>query len=151
MALLDPLFGATAMDEIFSDDASLERMLDFERALARAQAASGLIPPAAAESLNERIHRSVKVELNAAQLPRNTRSLVTLAIMVALNRAEEFRLHVGAAFNHGVTRDQIKQVLLHTAIYCGVPAANSAFHAAAEVSREMDEDAKAKPKKRKRK
>jgi alkylhydroperoxidase/carboxymuconolactone decarboxylase family protein YurZ len=151
MALLDPLFGATAMDEIFSDDASLERMLDFERALARAQAASGLIPPAAAESLNERIHRSVKVELNAAQLPRNTRSLVTLAIMAALNRAEEFRLHVGAAFNHGVTRDQIKQVLLHTAIYCGVPAANSAFHAAAEVSREMDEDAKAKPKKRKRK
>jgi len=151
MALRDPLFGSTVMDEIFSDDASLERMLDFEPALARAQAASVLIPPAAAESLNEPIHGSVKVERNAAHLPRDTRSLVTLAIMVALNRAEEFRLHVGAAFNHGVTRDQIKEVLLHTAIYCGVPAANSAFHTAAEVFREMDENAKAKPKKRKRK
>jgi 4-carboxymuconolactone decarboxylase len=84
-------------------------------------------------------------------LPRNTRSLVTLAIVVALNRAEEFRLHVRAASNQGVTRDQIKEVLLHTAIYCGVPAANSAFHTAAEVFREMDENAKAKPKKRKRK
>ena len=84
-------------------------------------------------------------------LPRDTRRLPTWAMMVALNRAEEFRLHVRAAFHHGVTRGQIKEVLLQTAIYCGVPAANSAFHAAAEVSREMDEDAKAKPKKRKRK
>jgi len=84
-------------------------------------------------------------------LPRHTRSLLTLAMMVALNRGDEFRLHVRAAFNNGVTRDQIKEVLLQSAIYCGVPAANSAFHAAAEVFREMEESAKAKPKKRKRK
>ena len=71
-------------------------------------------------------------------LPRHTRSLLTIATMVALNRGEEFRMHVRAAFNNGVTREEIKEVLLQTAIYCGVPAANSAFHAAAEVFREMD-------------
>ena len=71
-------------------------------------------------------------------LPRHTRSLLTLAMMVALNRPEEFRLHVKAAFNNGVTRDEIKEVLLQCAIYCGVPAANSAFHLAAEVFGELD-------------
>ena len=71
-------------------------------------------------------------------LPRHTRSLLTIAMMVALNRTEELRMHVRAAFNNGVTRDEIKEVLLQTAIYCGVPAANSAFHAAADVFKEMD-------------
>jgi len=71
-------------------------------------------------------------------LPRHTRSLLTLAMMVALNRSDEFRLHVKAAFNNGVTRDEIGEVLLQSAIYCGVPAANSAFHLAAEVFEEMD-------------
>jgi len=66
-------------------------------------------------------------------LPRQTRSMITLAMMVALNRNDEFRMHVRAAVRNGVTRDQIKEVLLQTAIYCGVPAANSAFHAAEEV------------------
>jgi alkylhydroperoxidase/carboxymuconolactone decarboxylase family protein YurZ len=59
-------------------------------------------------------------------------------MMVALNRTEEFQMHVRAALNNGVTRDEIKEVLLQSAIYCGVPAANSAFRAAAEVFREMD-------------
>jgi 4-carboxymuconolactone decarboxylase len=71
-------------------------------------------------------------------LPRHTRSLLTLAMMVALNRGDEFRLHVKAAFNNGVTRDEIKEVLMQSAVYCGVPAANSAFHMAAEVFRELD-------------
>ena len=71
-------------------------------------------------------------------LPRHTRSLLTIAMMVALNRAEELKLHLRAAANNGVTRDEIKEVLLQTAIYCGVPAANSAFHLAAEVFGEMD-------------
>jgi 4-carboxymuconolactone decarboxylase len=65
-----------------------------------------------------------------AGLTRHTRSLLTLAMMVALNRPDEFRLHVRAAAAIGVTRDEIKEVLLQTAIYCGVPAANSAFHLA---------------------
>src|SRR5271155_631342 len=75
-------------------------------------------------------------------LPRQTRSLITLAMMVALNRGDELRMHLRAAFNVGVTREQIKEVLLQTAIYCGVPAANSAFHAAAEVFAELDPNAK---------
>jgi 4-carboxymuconolactone decarboxylase len=73
-------------------------------------------------------------------LPRHTRSLLTLAMMVALNRSEEFRLHVRAAFNNGVTRDEIKEVLLQAAIYCGVPAANSAFHMAGEVFAQIDQE-----------
>ncbi len=66
-------------------------------------------------------------------LSPHTRSLITLAMLVALNREDEFRMHVRAAANNGVTREEIKELLLHTAIYCGVPAANAAFHAAEEV------------------
>ena len=73
-------------------------------------------------------------------LPRHTRSLLALAMMIALNRGEEFRMHLKAAFNNGVTRDQIREVLLQSATYCGVPAANSAFHAAGEVFQEMDRE-----------
>ena len=65
-------------------------------------------------------------------LPRHTRSLLTIAMMVALNRSEELALHLRAAKNNGVTREQIKEVLLQTAIYAGLPAANSGFHFAAE-------------------
>jgi 3-oxoadipate enol-lactonase/4-carboxymuconolactone decarboxylase len=65
-------------------------------------------------------------------LPRHTRSLLTIAMMVALNRGDELRMHIRAAKNNGVTPEQIKEVLLHTAIYCGLPAANAAFHMLAE-------------------
>jgi len=71
-------------------------------------------------------------------LSRHTRSLVTVAMLVALNRPEEFRLHVRAAFNNGVTRDDIKEVLMHAAVYCGVPAANASFHMAEEVFAQME-------------
>ena len=71
-------------------------------------------------------------------LSRHTRSLLTIGLMVALNRSDEFRLHVRAAFNNGVTRDEIREVLLHCAIYAGVPAANSAFHMAEEVFAQME-------------
>jgi 4-carboxymuconolactone decarboxylase len=82
-------------------------------------------------------------------LPRHTRSLLTLAMMIALNRAEEFRMHVKAALNNGVTRDEIKEVLLQSAIYCGLPAANAAFHIASEVFGEADGGKKSRAKKRK--
>lgn len=71
-------------------------------------------------------------------LPRHTRSLLTIAMMVALNRSEELALHLRAAKNNGVTRDEIKEVLMQTAIYCGVPAANSAFHLAQRIFQEED-------------
>lgn len=71
-------------------------------------------------------------------LAQHTRSLITIAMMVALNRSDELRLHLRAAANNGVTRDEIKEVLLQCAIYCGVPAANSAFHMARSVFDEQD-------------
>jgi len=71
-------------------------------------------------------------------LPRHTRSLLTIAMMVSLNRSEELALHLRAAKNNGVTRDEIKEVLLQTAIYAGVPAANSAFHLASRIFAEED-------------
>jgi 4-carboxymuconolactone decarboxylase len=71
-------------------------------------------------------------------LPRHTRSLLTIAMMVALNRIDEFKLHVRAAFNNGVTREEIREVLMQCAIYCGVPAANSAFHWAEDVFAQME-------------
>lgn len=74
-------------------------------------------------------------------LPRHTRSLLTLAMMVALNRGDEFKMHVRAAFNNGVTREEIKEVLLQSAIYCGVPAANAAFHLAEEIFEQMGKTA----------
>jgi 4-carboxymuconolactone decarboxylase len=66
-------------------------------------------------------------------LPRQTRSMITLAMMVALNRPDELQMHLRAALNNGVSREEIQEVLLQTAIYCGVPAANTAFHLAEEV------------------
>ena len=72
-------------------------------------------------------------------LPRQTRSLMTICMMVALNREEELKLHLRAARNNGVSVDQVKEALLQTAIYCGVPAANSAFAIAQQVFSEMPE------------
>jgi len=71
-------------------------------------------------------------------LPRKTRSLLTLSMLVALDREPEFRMHLKAALAIGVTRDEIQELLLQAAIYCGVPAANSAFHAAEEVFDHLD-------------
>ena len=71
-------------------------------------------------------------------LPRHTRSLITIAMMIALNRSDELRLHLRAAANNGVKRSEIQEVLLQAAIYCGVPAANHAFHLAADVFAEAD-------------
>jgi len=72
-------------------------------------------------------------------LPRKTRSMITIAMMVALNRPDELRLHLRAAANTGVTRKELQEVLLQAAIYCGVPAANNAFHTAEEVFADDDE------------
>jgi len=66
-------------------------------------------------------------------LDRRMRSCVTVGLLVVLNRDEELALHIRAALRNGVTADELKEVLLHTAIYCGVPAANSAFRVAARV------------------
>ncbi len=66
-------------------------------------------------------------------LSKHNRSLITIAMLVALNRSAELKMHIKAAFNNGVTKDEIKEVLMHSALYCGLPAANEAIHAAEEV------------------
>jgi 4-carboxymuconolactone decarboxylase len=66
-------------------------------------------------------------------LDRRTRSCITVAMLVALNRNDELALHMRAALTNGVTVDELKEILLQTAIYCGVPAANTAFGVAAKV------------------
>ena len=69
-------------------------------------------------------------------LARRERSLIVLAMMTALGRWEELKLHLKGALNNGVTPDEIKEVLLQAAVYAGVPAANTAFHIAADVLKE---------------
>ncbi len=69
-------------------------------------------------------------------LDRKTRSCVTLTALVALGHWQELELHVRAALRNGLTQDEIKEVLLQTAIYCGVPAANHAFAVAQRVLEE---------------
>ena len=66
-------------------------------------------------------------------LDRKTRSAITLTALVALNHHEELAMHVRAALRNGLTPDEIKEVLLHAAIYCGVPAANRAYAVAQAV------------------
>ena len=72
------------------------------------------------------------------ELPRKTRSMLNLAMLTALNREHEFKLHVRGALRNGVSRDEIREILLQAAIYCGVPAAISAFRQAREVFDAID-------------
>jgi 4-carboxymuconolactone decarboxylase len=74
---------------------------------------------------------------NRPGLDRRTRSLLNLAMITALNRPHELKLHVRGAINNGVTKDEIREVFLQTAIYCGVPAAIDSFRTAREMFREM--------------
>jgi 4-carboxymuconolactone decarboxylase len=71
-------------------------------------------------------------------LPRKTRSMLNLAMLTALNRPHELKLHVKAALKNGVTREEISEVLLQAAIYCGVPAAVDAFRTAREALKEAE-------------
>jgi 4-carboxymuconolactone decarboxylase len=78
--------------------------------------------------------------------PRKTRSMLNLAMLTALNRPKELRLHMRAAIRNGVTKQEFVEVFLQTLIYCGAPAANDSFRMAAEVWREVEaEQTAAKP------
>jgi len=74
-------------------------------------------------------------------LTLHTRSLITLAMLIAINRGAELKMHLRAAFRNGVTEDEIKEVILHSSLYCGLPAANEAYHLAAEVMQERRDHA----------
>ena len=71
-------------------------------------------------------------------LSKKTRSLLNLAMISALNRPHELKMHVAGALRNGVTRDEIREVFMAVAIYCGVPAGVDAFRTAREVFAEMD-------------
>lgn len=74
---------------------------------------------------------------NRPGLDRRTRSMLNLAMLTALNRPHEVKLHVRGAINNGLTKDDIREVLLQAGIYCGVPAAIDSFRIAREVFAEM--------------
>ena len=71
-------------------------------------------------------------------LPRSTRSLVTIGMLAALKAPTELKGHVRGALNNGCTPEEIKEVLLHSIVYCGAPAAQEAFRAAKEVLEEYE-------------
>lgn len=75
---------------------------------------------------------------NRPGLERKTRSFLNLAMIAALNRPHELKLHVRGAINNGLTKDEIKEVFLQVGIYCGVPAAIDSFRVASEVFKEMN-------------
>ncbi len=75
---------------------------------------------------------------NRPGLPRKTRSVMNLCMLIALGKAHELKLHIRGALNNGLTKDEIKEVFLQTAIYCGVPAAVEAFRCAREVFAEEE-------------
>lgn len=72
-------------------------------------------------------------------LDHHTRSMITIAMLIALNREAELKMHLRAAFNNGVTRDELKELIMHSSLYCGLPAANATMHLAQQVFDEMDE------------
>ncbi len=73
---------------------------------------------------------------NRPGLDRRTRSLLNLAMLTALNRPHELRLHLRGALRNGATKEEIREVLMQSAIYCGVPAAMDSFRVAREVFKE---------------
>jgi 4-carboxymuconolactone decarboxylase len=73
------------------------------------------------------------------ELPRNIRSMLTIAMLVALGKPNEIRVHVKGAIANGVTRDQIREILIHASVYCGVPAAVDGFRNAIQALDELGE------------
>jgi 4-carboxymuconolactone decarboxylase len=72
------------------------------------------------------------------ELPKKTRSMLNLAMLCALNRPHELKMHIGGALRNGVSKAEIREVLLQVAIYCGIPAGVDAFRVARETFAELD-------------
>lgn len=71
------------------------------------------------------------------ELPRRIRSMLTIAMLVALGRSQEIRVHVKGAIANGVTEDEIREILMHASVYCGVPAAVDGFRNAVQALDEL--------------
>jgi 4-carboxymuconolactone decarboxylase len=101
-----------------------------DRSLAEADALS--------EDLNRLIHEWVWHDIwSRPGLPLKTRSLINVALLTALNRPRELKLHLKGAFNNGCTVEEIREVLLHTALYAGVPATIDSMHVVRDMLKEM--------------
>ena len=117
-------------DDIFEKGMALRRAVLGDKHVDQAEAKKNHFT----EEFQEFITRYAWGEIWARPgLDRKTRSCITLAMMVALHRQDEFKLHLRGALNNGLNEDEIKEVLLQSAIYAGVPAANAAFHWARDV------------------
>lgn len=76
-------------------------------------------------------------------LDMKTRHISTISMLVAMGRMDELKLHIRATANTGVTRDEVKEIMMHAALYCGVPVAFGAFQIAAQIFAEMDKEKEA--------
>jgi len=130
-----------------SDDHKMETMDDlFERGLAlRREVLGAEYVDKSLQSANEFMMAFQRITTEwcwgyawtRPGLDKKTRSLLNLAMLTALNRSPEIKLHVRGALNNGVTVDEIKETLIHATIYCGIPAGLDAFKAANDVLKEV--------------
>ena len=74
-------------------------------------------------------------------LDHKTRSVITIAMLAAMGRMDELKLHIRATRNTGVSRDEVKEIMMHAALYAGVPVAFGSFQIAAQLFAEMDKEA----------
>jgi 4-carboxymuconolactone decarboxylase len=126
------------------NDELFQRGLEIRRAVLGAEFVDKAL--ASADDFNMPLQRLVTEYCWGAvwgreELPRATRSMLNLAMLAALNRPHELKTHIGGALRNGVSRAEIREVLLQVAIYCGVPAAVDSFRIAREVFAEQDKAA----------
>lgn len=129
------------------NDELFERGLAIRKAVLGAEFVDKAI--ASADDFNRPLQRLVTEYCWGAvwgreELPLKTRSMLNLAMLCALNRPHELKTHIGGALRNGVTREEIREVLLQVGIYCGVPAAVDAFRVAKEALAEWDKAQAAK-------
>lgn len=122
-------------------DESFKKGLEMRRSVLGAEYVDNSI--AAADAFTEDLQRYLTSVCwgdvwNRPGLDRRTRSFLNLSMISALNRPHELKLHIRGALNNGLTRDEIKEVFLQVAIYCGAPAAIESFRLAREVFEEID-------------
>ena len=123
------------------NDELFERGLEIRKSVLGAEFVDKAI--AAADDFNMPLQRLVTEYCWGAcwgrdGLPKKTRSLLNIAMISSLNRNHELKLHVKGAIRNGCTREEIREVLLQVAIYCGVPAAVDSFRVAREALAELD-------------
>ena len=121
-------------DDVFDRGLALRRqMFGPEGAERQVEAATDFTRP-----LQEWVTRQCFGEAwHRPALDNKTRSMITLAMLVAMSREQEIKVHVRGAIANGATKDEIRELLMHSIIYCGVPRAVGAFRAAVEVLKDM--------------